>query len=120
MSDTTAAREIPAPAVTPCDSLDTLIEESRTAYNAGYEAGLVSGREAGYRHGYREGFADGSRPVQRGAAEAARTDEPTGSRLLGLPCDNCGCCFYSDETRCPRCKSPRNQPISETVGVSSN
>jgi len=115
MSDATPACEIQPPIGSSGQGLGPVPEESRSAYNAGYEAGLVSGKEAGYRQGYRDGFSDGSHQTKGGAAESAKTEEHTGRRLLGLPCASCGCCFYSDETRCPRCKSPRSQPCGQTI-----
>lgn len=117
MSDATPACEILAPAGSHADGLDALPDESRAAYHAGYQAGLVSGRETGYRQGYRDGFSDGSHHGQASAAQAPKGEEYTGQRLLGLPCASCGCCFYSDEARCPRCKSPRNEPCGETISA---
>ena len=118
MSDSTTACEILAPTGSHGDGLDPAPEESRAAYQADYEADLASAREAGYRQGYLYGFSDGSHQGKGGAAEAAKAAEYTWQRLLRRPCASCGSCFYSDETRCPRCKSPRSQPCGETIPAS--
>ena len=75
-------------------------------YQAGYEAGYSKGRAAGYERGYAEGYRD-ARPNAIAKPEAAESSRRSRQSLLGLPCANCGCFFYSDETQCPRCKTSR-------------
>ena len=119
MSDTTPVCENLASTGSHGHGLGPVPQDSGAAYQAGYDAGVLHGKEVGYRQGYRDAFSDSSHQAKGVTAAAARTEEHTGRRLLGLPCDSCGCCFYSDETRCPRCKSSRSQPTAETVAASS-
>ena len=74
----------------------------------------LSAYEAGYRQGFRDGFADGNEVRKNNSGGAAvsagartNAEENSGPRLLGLPCTNCGCFFYSDLSQCPRCKTPK-------------
>ncbi len=76
-------------------------------YQAGYEAGLASGREAGYRQGYEAGYTEGRGAAAIAASASGSAPRRSRQSLFGLPCANCGCFFYSDETQCPRCKTPR-------------
>jgi hypothetical protein len=94
-------------------------------YQDGYEAGCASGRESGYRQGYEAGFEDGRRQGDDNGAPAAvenATESAAGmgkSRLFGLPCTECRRLMYSDEARCPYCKTPRAilvEPPSATCG----
>jgi hypothetical protein len=95
---------------------DGASEESLPGYQAGYQAGLAIGRQAGYRQGYRDGFSDAGSHGNAGTPPAATSHtEYSGRRLLGLPCVNCGCCSYSDETCCPCCKTPRGESCVETM-----
>ena len=94
-------------------------------YQGGYEAGFASGRESGYRQGYEAGFEDGRRQGDDNGAPAAvenAAESAAGmgkSRLFGLPCTECRRLTYSDEARCPYCKTPRAilvEPPSATCG----
>jgi rubrerythrin len=71
--------------------------------------------QAAFEVGFNKGLEAGPKEVRQAAAlyraaehSAAPSAQPAQRRsLLGLPCPNCGCYFYSDETQCPRCKHPR-------------
>jgi hypothetical protein len=84
-------------------------EQFGTLYQAAYEAG--------YRQGFRDGYTEvrtnlsGSNGSSAGARASA--EENSGSRLLGVPCTNCGCFFYSDLSQCPRCKTPKVRRMEE-------
>jgi hypothetical protein len=87
-------------------------EEFAGLYQAGYEAGFASGHEAGYRQGFEAGFGNGRRQRNDVATPAAVENAPENaaavkSRLFGLPCTKCRRLMYSDESRCPYCKTPR-------------
>src|ERR1700680_2365542 len=93
------------------------LKQREDSYQAAYEAGLASGREAGYRRGYRGGFSDGYKMRTPAGGAASTPETSTGAskraaanragRLRGLPCANCGCASYSDETQCPSCRTPK-------------
>ena len=76
-------------------------------YQASYQAGYASGREAGFRQGYQAGYGDGrgqGASSAPGAAEKHAAGIPK-TRLFGLPCSHCRRFFFSDEARCPYCKT---------------
>jgi hypothetical protein len=94
------------------DVLSHMPEQFGALYQSAYEAG--------YRQGFRDGYTDrnevrkddsGSAAVSAGARTNA--EENSGPRLLGLPCTNCGCFFYSDLSQCPGCKSPKVRRTAE-------
>lgn len=102
---------------------DSLDEEA--LHQAAYEVGYARGHEAGFRTGYQEGLKDkeresreqgsgntGSEGAERQgargqAAGEQESERAPGPRLIGLPCTHCGAYFFSDEARCPRCKTAR-------------
>jgi hypothetical protein len=97
--------------------LSSMPEEFGGMYQAGYEAGFASGRESGYRQGYEAGFGDGRRQGNHSTSPAAVENAPENvaaigkARLFGLPCGKCRRLMFSDETRCPYCKAPRETPV---------
>lgn len=118
-------RLLPQPGETNGHGPKSTLDNIAVLYTEGYEAGLAKGRESGFRTGYEEGFVDGlksttgasatptaSQPAN-GAGNGANngadngTGNHAGPRLLGRPCVKCGAFFYSDETQCPRCNTPR-------------
>jgi hypothetical protein len=80
-----------------------------------------SAYEAGYRQGFRDGYTDGAEVRQKDNGRASisaggrrtNAEENSGPRLLGLPCTNCGCFFYSDLSQCPRCQTPKVRRVAE-------
>jgi hypothetical protein len=91
------------------DVLSHIPEQFGALYQSAYEAG--------YRQGLRDGYAEVCKNSSGGAAFSAgaraNAEENSGSRLLGLPCTNCGCFFYSDLSQCPRCKTPKVRRTAE-------
>jgi len=95
------------------DVMTHMPEQFGTLYQSAYEAG--------YRQGFRDGFTDGAEVRQKDNSRAAistgarrtNAEENSGPRLLGLPCTNCGCFFYSDLSQCPRCQTPKVRRIAE-------
>jgi hypothetical protein len=93
------------------DVLGHMPEQFGALYQSAYEAG--------YRQGFLDGCTDGAeaRKNDSGAAFSAgaraNAEENSGPRLLGLPCTNCGCFFYSDLSQCPRCKTPKVRRTAE-------
>jgi hypothetical protein len=95
-------------------------------YKAACEAGLANGKEEGYRRGYREGFVDciAFRDLALGAAvppnaltDASKKTPANRARLGGLPCADCGCPSFSDETKCPRCGVSKTALIGAQPGA---
>jgi hypothetical protein len=95
-------------------------QQGEDLYKVAYEAGLANGKEDGYRRGYREGFADciAFRDPAAGAAVPPDTPADTSkktpanrARLRGLPCADCGCPSYGDETKCPRCGTSKTSMV---------
>jgi hypothetical protein len=94
------------------DVLSHMPEQFGALYQSAYEAG--------YRQGFRDGYTDGievrksnSSGAAVNAGAGANAEENSGSRLLGLPCTNCGCFFYSDLSQCPRCETPKVRRTAE-------
>jgi hypothetical protein len=96
------------------------LQQDEDSYKAAYEAGLANGKEEGYRRGYREGFADSIAFRDPAPGAAVPPDTPTDTskkapanraRLRGLPCADCGCPSYSDETKCPRCGTSKTSMV---------
>jgi hypothetical protein len=99
------------------DVLGHMPEQFGTLYQAAYEAG--------YRQGFRDGCTDGAQARKNdsggaafSAGATANAEENSGPRLLGLPCTNCGCFFYSDLSQCPRCKTPKVRRIASLTPTS--
>jgi len=104
------------------DDLSALPEDFGGMYRACYEAGHSSGWEAGFRQGYQAGFGDVRKQDDEGSTAAPAAVENTignseagnsatgrrKARLFGLPCTKCGRWFFSDETGCPGCQTPRS------------
>jgi len=92
------------------------LPEDLALLQAAYHAGVNTGRQEGYILGYEAGRADGRRAGAIKEQEAGgnkkleRSNSGSQRRLLGLPCTNCRCLFYADETQCPRCHTPRVTP----------
>jgi hypothetical protein len=89
------------------DGLSSVPNEFMELYQASYQAGYASGREAGFRQGYQAGYGDG-RGQGTSSAPAAAEKHAAGipkTRLFGLPCSHCRRFFFSDEARCPYCKT---------------
>jgi hypothetical protein len=82
---------------------------------------LVSGSETGFAQGFEAGFLAGRKAAEkednRGLELIATAVQKTvfARRLFGLPCTNCGAWFYSDETHCPRCRTPKVTPEAGLV-----
>jgi hypothetical protein len=97
------------------------LPEDLAPLQAAYHAGVNTGRREDYLLRYEAGRDEGGRAVATKELEAgankelARGDSGPQRRLLGLPCSNCRCFFYSDETHCPACGAPR----VTTVGLLS-
>ncbi len=108
------------------DDVIPMPEEFARLYKAGYEAGFASGRESGYRQGYEAGFEDGHRQGDDNGAPAAvenAAESAAGlgkSRLFGLPCTECRRLMYSDEARCPYCKTPRAKLVEPPSATCSD
>ena len=75
-------------------------------YQAGFEAGYAKGREDGYRMASREH----ARETPTNSTAKPAVPPPRRRGLLGLPCERCGTFLYSDETRCPHCKTQVTGP----------
>ena len=88
------------------DDLNSVPSEFMGLYQASYQAGYASGREAGFRQGYQAGYGDsrdqGTSSVPAAAEKHAAIPK---TRLFGLPCSHCRRLFFSDEVRCPYCKT---------------
>ena len=94
------------------DVLNHMPEQFGALYKSAYETG--------YRQGFRDGYTDGievrksnSSGAAVSAGAGANAEENSGPRLLGLPCTNCGCFFYSDLSQCPRCETPKVRRTAE-------
>jgi hypothetical protein len=88
--------------------------EDLALLQAAYHAGVNTGRQEGYLLGYEAGRVEARRAAATKELEVRVDKEPernnSGSQrrmLLGLPCSNCQCFFYSGETHCPVCGTPR-------------
>jgi flagellar biosynthesis/type III secretory pathway protein FliH len=89
------------------EDLNSVPTEFMGLYQASYQAGYASGREAGFRQGYQAGYGEG-RGQGTNSAPAAAEKHAAGipkTRLFGLPCSHCRRLFFSDEARCPYCKT---------------
>jgi hypothetical protein len=102
--------------VTPSGSNGDVLRHMPERFGALYQ----SAYEAGYRQGFRDGYTDGTEVRKNdsggaavSAGAGANAEENSGPRLLGLPCTNCGCFFYSDLSQCPRCKTPKVRRTAE-------
>jgi len=103
--------------VIPSSRNDDVLSHMPKQFGALYQSAYA----AGYRQGFRDGYTDGTEVRKNDGGRAAisagtsRTiaEENSESRLLGLPCTNCGCFFYSDLSRCPRCKTPKVRITAE-------
>jgi hypothetical protein len=103
--------------VIPSGSNDDVLNQMPEQFGALYQ----SAYEDGYRQGFRDGFTDGAEVRKKDNGRAAispgarrtNAEENSGPRLLGLPCTNCGCFFYSDLSQCPRCQTPKVGRIAE-------
>jgi hypothetical protein len=101
----------------PSDSNSDVMTHMPEQFGALYQ----SAYEAGYRQGFRDGFTDGAEVRKKDNGRAAisagarrtNAEENSGPRLLGLPCTNCGCFFYSDLSQCPRCQTPKVRRVEE-------
>ncbi len=102
------------------------IEQSNSATmtkdsNRGSVSSMPGGFAGNYQAGYEAGYASGQAGLRRGHAKAnqnpndnarvALVDVNTPAErkplLLGMPCAKCRVYLYSEETRCPVCRSPR-------------
>jgi hypothetical protein len=103
--------------LTPSDSNGDVLSHMPEQFGALYQ----SAYEAGYRQGFRDGYKDGTEVRKNDSGHAAiraganrtNVEENSGPRLLGLPCTNCGCFFYSDLSQCPRCQTPKVRRMAE-------
>lgn len=102
------------------------LQQGEEIYKAAYEAVLANSKEEEYQRGCREGFADcgAFRDLAPGAAALADTPMDTSkktpakrARLRGLPCSDCGCPSYSDESKCPRCGVSKTVLIGAQAGA---
>jgi hypothetical protein len=100
-----------APSGSNGDALSCMPKQFAGLYQLAYEAG--------YRQGLRDGYTDRNevrKDDSGGAAVSAgvKTNaEENSGPLLGLPCTNCGCFFYSDLSQCPCCKAPKARRTAE-------